>query len=100
MSARDARGPEESAQGLAHVDRGRMIEAFMGLARRLDIAQRIEQTLVLGEHDAHAQPHPGQLAAAGLVLDRLDQSPCDALAARRWQHRQAPEIEIALLELD
>src|ERR1700754_2017389 len=68
-----------TAQRLAHVDRGRMVEAFMGLARDLDIAKRGEQLLVLDEHDAHAQPHAGELAAPGFVLDRLDQAAGDAV---------------------
>ena len=72
----------------------------MGLARRLAIAQRREQALVLGEDDPHAQPDAGQAASPGLAFDRLDQTARQPLAARQRPDREPAEIEIALHFLD
>lgn len=35
-----------------------MVETRMGLARRLQVAKHLEQSLVVREHDAHAEPDP------------------------------------------
>ena len=77
-----------------------MVEARMGLPRRLAVAERLEQTLVVREDDAHAQSDAGEAATACLGFDCVDQSPRQTEAARRRQNREASEIEVALLLLN
>src|SRR6185436_21073328 len=81
----------------AHVDRGRVVEAGMRLARGFDVAQRLEKPLIFAEDDAHAQAHAGQAATTRLGLDRRDQALGQPEAARLGPNREPAEIEVALL---
>src|SRR5476649_1048495 len=58
----------------AHVDRGRVIEAGMGLARNLPIPQGVKKLLVGRERNSDSEPYAGQVARSGLILDRADEA--------------------------
>src|SRR5258708_6508435 len=88
-----------SAQGLAHVDRGRIVEAGMGLARDLAVAERGEKLLIVGQGNADTQANAGQAAGAGVVLDGGNQSLGETQPARGRQHGEAAKIEIAFQQL-
>src|SRR6185437_13220663 len=59
-----------SFQHFAHIDRGRVGEARVRLARGLDVAQRTEKPLIFSEYHPHAQAHAGHAAAPRLGFDR------------------------------
>lgn len=72
-----------------------MVEAGMGLAADFDVAQRPEEALVVGEHDAHAQPDPGQASRVGIGLDGSDETPRQPKAAGFGHDREPAEIQVA-----
>src|SRR6185312_4550824 len=62
-----------SFQRFAHIDRGRVGEARVRLARGLDVAKRAEKPLIFSEYDPHPQAHAGQAAPSRLGFDGVDQ---------------------------
>ena len=66
-----------------------MVEPRMGLARRLAVAQRLEQALVVGQDDAHPEAHAGEAAAACLGFDGIDQP----LESGAWPLIAASELQ-------